>query len=407
MPFKSDKGRNLGKHLNVYDTSVVGENISPAASQNVASTFDASGGNVYLTPSRKIHVFNASGSFNINSLATNPESNFDILLAGGGGGGAGAFGSGGGGGGVVYQTGINMSVLGQSAIPIVVGTGGGGLDDADATKQAGELGGSSSFGASTDSYHLVALGGGGGREYSSSDGYDWSTNHPPSAITQPPGNEPRAGMSGGCGGGGGTGAAPNAVGGTGRQTTYDPLPANSKTHGNGTDGGDNTSYETGNNYSRTGGGGAGGAGGGNACPNATPAGAHPGPGLQHWGWGGDGLQVPDAFLPNNSVPATVITALGGVPSTSPEWRYFGGGGAGGSNGGPATSGIDGNGKNRGGLGNNTGPTSSYEYGFGSHTGAGGNGCPGRGGGGGGGKWSTFDGGSGGGGCVIISYPLTS
>lgn len=408
MPFKSDEGRNLGKPLKVYDSSVLGQSLSPSPG-NYAATFDASGGNVYLTPTRKIHVFATTDSFVINSVASDPAAQYDILVTGGGGGGAGAFGAGGGGGGVVFRTQANLNNFGAVSVPIVIGTGGAGLAN-DGTKNLGELGGSSSFGGPTDSYHLIALGGGGGREYGIISPYDWATNHPPSAITQPPGNEAASGMSGGCGGGGAGGPGyidGQGVGGTGRQTTYGPLPGNSKTYGHGYDGGENTTYHTGNNYTRAGGGGAGQVGGGNAVTvSPTEPDAQPGPGHDYWGWGGNGYQVPDTFLPSHSVPLGVINALGGVPSTNPEWRYFGGGGAAGSNGGTPTSGVDSNGKNRGGLGNNTGPTSSYEYGFGSHLSDGGAGCPGRGGGGGGGRWSTYDGGSGGGGCVIISYPLT-
>tara|TARA_Y100000004_G_scaffold136000_1_gene153929 strand:+ start:174 stop:1181 length:1008 start_codon:yes stop_codon:yes gene_type:complete len=69
--------------------------------------------------------------------------------------------------------------------------------------------------------------------------------------------------------------------------------------------------------------------------------------------GGDGRQVPVAFLPTNA-PASLISALGSTPAPSPAWRYFGGGGGQGGGNGFETS-QGGNGGLGGGGGAGTGP----------------------------------------------------
>jgi hypothetical protein len=413
MPFKSDKGRNIGKILKIFNTENLGQSLSDSQSIT-AGLFNASGGIEFTIDSTRYHVFASNDSFVVSTVSQNAVSTYSILLVGGGGGGGASFGSGGGGGGLVYDQSRNVNEFGVTSIPVAIGAGGAGFAFPVSPSQGnkGAYGGVTSFGNPGDAWHHVALGGGGGSRYSTPDPYNWSL-HPPTAVTTPD-NTPLSiyeGMSGGSGGGAGGGPG-TFVGGLGRQETYPGIPASSRFYGHGNDGGDNVTYSTSNHYSRTGGGGAGTAGGSNIVSTPAPAGGgQPGPGLDSWGWGGDGYQVPAPFMPtDNSFPGAVISALGGIPNASPEYRYFAGGGGGGSNGGPETSGLDSNGYNRGGLGNNSGPGGTYEYGFGNHTttlngGDGGNGCTGRGGGGGGGVWSTGGSGAGGGGCVIISYPI--
>jgi len=356
--------------------------------------FSSSGGTVFTIGDYKYHVF-ASGTDNF--VGTNIQGvTVDVLAVGGGGAGSPSMGAGGGGGGLVYHESADGGIFTGTTI-ITVGGGGSKIPGSPATGAPGNNGADTTIGSL-----YTAMGGGGAGRYSTTVNPEDSSPHitypAPTAVTTPsPFGVAHGNRGGSGGGGGGSGASPGGIGGASLQTTYAPLPANSRTYGFGFDGGTTVGYDSPNKYSRAGGGGAGGVGGSN---RSDPL----GPGLESWGWGGDGKSLPASFM-DPGFPAPVIAALGGVPTASPEWAYFAGGGGAGSNGGPATSGADSNGKNRGGLGNNTGPASTYEYGYGSHTGSGVNGCPGRGGGGGGGRWSTSEGGSGGGGCVIIRILL--
>jgi hypothetical protein len=351
--------------------------------------FSSSGGTVFTIGNYKYHVF-ASGADNFTASNIDGVS-VDVLAVGGGGAGSPSMGAGGGGGGLVYHESADGGVFDGTNI-ITVG-GGGTKISATASGLPGNNGTDTTIGSL-----YTAMGGGGAGRYSPtvSPGGSPISFPAPSVVTTPSPFGVNDGNRGGSGGGGG--GSTGGTGGASLQTTYAPLPANSITYGFGFAGGNTTTYSNDNYYSRAGGGGAGGAGGNN---RVTPLGS----GLESWGWGGNGKNLPASFM-DPGFPAPVIAALGGVPTSSPEWVYFAGGGGAGSNGGPPTAGPDGNGKNRGGLGNNTGPSSTYEYGYGSHTGSGVDGCPGRGGGGGGGVWSTGEGGSGGGGCVIIRILLS-
>jgi len=391
MPFKSIKF-NIRRSISDYFVS--GKSLSFHSSEvsKAQSAASASGGTKFTIDNYTYHVF-SSGSDTFIVDGPFSGKNYDILVVGGGGAGGSAMGGGGGAGGLIYHPNIDAAPLSNQSISVVVG-GGAPQSPAAATGNPGLNGNDTTFGTL-----YTSLGGGGGSRYSvnTAPTFAWPN---PTAVSDPGSPTPATqGASGGSGGGGGLNPGP---GGLARQTTYSPLPANSKTYGFGNAGGNSTTYDHGNYYTRAGGGGAGGVGGGNANAAQPPTGSTPGPGLSNWGWGGDGYQVPADFMPTG-FPAPVISALGGIPTASPEWRYFAGGGAAGSNGGPGTAGLDSNGKNKGGLGNNTGPSSTYQYGWGAHGGNGGAGCPGRGGGGGGGTWSTGQGGAGGGGCVIIRY----
>lgn len=353
--------------------------------------FSSSGGTVFTIGDYKYHVF-ASGTDNF--VGANIDGvTVDVLAVGGGGAGSPSMGAGGGGGGLVYHESADGGVFSGTTL-ITVGGGGTKIPASPTTGAPGNNGTDTTIGSL-----YTAMGGGGAGRYSPTVNPEASSPHitypAPTAVTTPSPFGISHGNRGGSGGGaGGTGVA---TGGASLQTTYAPLPDNSRTYGFGFDGGPSVGYASDNYYTRGGGGGAGGVGGSNI---SSPL----GPGLDSFGWGGDGKNLPASFM-DPGFPAPVIAALGGVPTASPEWGYFAGGGGSGSNGGPPTSGIDSNGKNRGGLGNNTGPSSTYEYGYGSHTGNAVGGCPGRGGGGGGGKWSAGEGGSGGGGCVIIRILL--
>lgn len=373
---------------------LTGKTVNYSTYDLLAKVGDVSvtGGTKFIINEYTYHVF-SSGSDTFSVSGSFAGKTYDILVVGGGGAGGSAMGGGGAGGGLIYHPNADASVLSNQSISVVIGAG-APQSPAESTGNPGLNGNDTTFGTL-----YTALGGGGGSRYAVNPAPTFSWPNP-TAVSNPGSPTPvYQGASGGSGGGGGYIPGP---GGLARQTTYSPLPANSKTYGYGNAGGNATTYDQGNYYSRAGGGGAGGVGGGNANATQPTAGSTPGPGLSNWGWGGDGYQVPADFMPTG-FPAPVISALGGIPTSSPEWRYFAGGGAAGSNSGPATAGLDLNGKNRGGLGNNTGPSSTYQYGFGSHTGNGGAGCPGRGGGGGGGIWSTGQGGAGGGGCIIIRY----
>lgn len=118
-----------------------------------------------------------------------------------------------------------------------------------------------------------------------------------------------------------------------------------------------------------------GAGGQGANPNTT------------WRPGGNGRQVPSGFLPTNA-PASLVAALGSVPTASPGWTYFGGGGGGGGGNGFESS-KGGNGGLGGGGGGGTGPggpagTPGYGYPVPDGGPLGDKGLDRRGGGGGGG-----------------------
>jgi len=385
MSFKSSRGRNLGKELEIFMSTKIGLSIGSEAEST--ESVSSSGGTTFIVGNDRYHVFTSDDTLETTGLG--PKT-VDVLVVGGGGGGGRAMGAGGGAGGLIFHPGAPGSTF-SGTIAITVGGGGAGSPGG----LAGANGGNSSVGTA-----YTALGGGGGNRYSSS-----SPHFPALPISIPdPATPVNQGCRGGSGGGGG--GLTDGTGGVALQTTYAPLPADSRTYGFGNNGGSTTVYEDENYYSRAGGGGAGTAGGNNAIPNISGGtGTNPGPGKDNWGWGGDGKSIPAPFV-SPDYPATVITALGGVPTSSPEWTYFAGGGGAGSNGGPATAGLLSNGINRGGLGNNAGPGAPNLYGFGSHndgvnSGNGANGCPGRGGGGGGGKWAAGTGGNGGGGCVII------
>ena len=152
---------------------------------------------------------------------------------------------------------------------------------------------------------------------------------------------------------------------------------------------------------------------GSPGPNAgVGAGAVGGSPSPQYRPGGNGRQVPSAFLPTNA-PASLISALGSTPAPSPAWRYFGGGGGQAGGNGFETS-QGGNGGLGGGGGAGTGPGGpggdpGYGYPFTPGGPLGDAGQDRRGGGGGGGGigacGTTYcPAKKGGDGVVVVRYP---
>lgn len=185
----------------------------------------ATGGTITEAGGYRIHTFNSSGTFTINSGI----SSVDVLVVGGGGGGGGRpyHGGGGGGGGVVYTS--SYSVV-SGSYSVVVGNGGSGYSATEATLKGQD----SSFST------LVATGGGGGGGGQSVDG---------------------PGYNGGSGGGA---SVRNATGGTG-------------IIGQGYAGGGGQLPPEYPNYGAGGGGGAGGVG----LNGTTTTGGNGGPGITY------------------------------------------------------------------------------------------------------------------------------
>ena len=265
----------------------------------------ASGGTITTDGDYKVHVFNSSGTFTVNTI-TGGDAAIDFLVIGGGGGGGWSYGGGGGAGG--YRTSYG-SISGGGAVAelpmavtatsytITVGAGGAG---ATATNSPGANGGNSSIGST-----IVSLGGGRGG------------NSGPVSDNGP-------GAVGGSGGGGGTGSADDPPGGAG-------------TAGQGYAGG-NTSQDGG----ASGGGGAGGAGTSHTVNDYGRA-------------GGTGL--------SSSITGSAVTRGGGGGSGG-YWSGGAGGSGGGGSGGrvspqaAATSGT----ANTGGGGGGTPWTTAVQSG---------------------------------------------
>ena len=153
MPFKSSKGRNLGKKLPVQKSSDIGKSLGSAGLSEISEFIGATGGLIseYRQGGTyyKAHIFFEPGTFTV----TSPEvTEVDVLLVGGGGGGSTG---GGGGGGVVYQESHSVSATGY---PIVVGPGGLG-------RSGPHYLGQGSTGVPSTAFGYTAGGGGGGGAY--------------------------------------------------------------------------------------------------------------------------------------------------------------------------------------------------------------------------------------------------
>ncbi len=193
------------------------------------SSLYASGGTIADIGGYRIHTFNSSDSFTVNSGI----SSVDVLVVAGGGGGGGDVGGGGGAGGLIYSTSYAVS---PGSITVTIGSGGSG-----SLSSAGVHGANSVFGS------LTAIGGGGGGSWNGG-----------------------SGVAGGSGGG----ATSNVTGGGGAGTAGQGMAGGAAAG--------NTANL--NNYSgASGGGGAGQAGG----PGIS---AGWGANSNTYGYGGNGLQ---------------------------------------------------------------------------------------------------------------------
>ena len=188
-PFRSSKGRSLGKLIEGFKSSTIGQGFGSGGGGESAVT---SGGTISDSGGYRYHTFFTPGSF-----VTGPISEIDILAVGGGGAGGSYYGAGGGGGGVVKW--LNAPLTDVSALTVTVGEGG---DNTSPGTHSGTPGNDTTVqGWSTIPGVLTAKGGGGG--------------------------SPNAQQPGGCGGG--RGSVPGSgSGGVGIQPTLNthltPLP---------------------------------------------------------------------------------------------------------------------------------------------------------------------------------------
>lgn len=226
-PFKSSKGRNIGKQVKGYKTSTIGQTLGGGGNQ-----FSVTGGMKYQPGNGYIyHIFTGPGQI----VTPNPETPVNIpncafCMIGGGGGGAGilgpggAGGGGGGAGGMLYSNDTTLLIGGAS--PIVVGAGGAIAPPAYSVTATN---GADTTWAINPGLTLTSKGGGGGAMYDED------------------------GLAGGSGGG--AAFAPSSGGAT-NQAAANPSDYTSMSFGTaGTDGNPDAGI-----YNGSGGGGAGGAG---------------------------------------------------------------------------------------------------------------------------------------------------
>ena len=90
-PFKSSKGRSLGKLIEGFKSSTIGQGFGSGDGGGITT-----GGTESEHGGYKYHTFKESGNFVVGSV-----SQIDILAVGGGGAGGSYYGAGGGAGGVV------------------------------------------------------------------------------------------------------------------------------------------------------------------------------------------------------------------------------------------------------------------------------------------------------------------
>lgn len=229
-PFKSIKGRALGKLLEGYKSSDIGKGFGAGGAGAVGAR--ATGGLVYTYDNNIIHLFISSGSFTTNSDWGSRSIEW-IIVAGGGAGqtsnGGGTAGGGGGAGG--YREGDTTIAGSAVSFNINVGQGGtngvnnlptgNGEDSYIAFPPGTERSNGGGHGAKYAGWAARAGGSGGGGAYGTTSGA--AGNTPP--YTPPQGNTGGDGISGGSqqgGGGGGAGGngfpyATGNHGGIGRQ----------------------------------------------------------------------------------------------------------------------------------------------------------------------------------------------
>ena len=208
--------------------------VTPAI-QPTPSGIDATGGTIMEwydpTPDTyyRVHIFEASGDFEVRSLATAdgiPNNVEFLLIAGGGGGGGSGGGGGGGAGGVLHHPAFPVSV---ATFPVVIGAG-ANIGTPDNNGQAG---------GDTIWNGYTAGGGGGGRRN------DPTTNTAGRASTVPSGSAVGSGGGGGCGNGSETGAPGGSPGGYAGGNGNDPSLGSGGGGGSGGAGGNAPSNEGG------------------------------------------------------------------------------------------------------------------------------------------------------------------
>ena len=190
----------------------------------------ASGGTPSQSGDFEIRTFTSSGTFTVNSLATNSPNNIIdyVVVAGGGGGGSGTSAGSGGGGAGGYRSFTSQPVSIQG-YPVTIGAGGGGAPPGANPVPAGSQGSTSTFisnssagggggGSQGPSPHINGGPGGSGGGGSYPAGNGGTGNTPP--VSPPQGNDGfPLGPSDNGGGGGGAGAAgqpgPSCGGSTG------------------------------------------------------------------------------------------------------------------------------------------------------------------------------------------------
>lgn len=166
-PFRSSRGKNVGKLLTIFQTSSLGDSIGPPP------PLQGSGGNfTYSLNGYTYHVFTSSGDFTVTG---DSEGVVESLVIGGGGGAGGGnstdYGrSGGGGGAGGFRCSFtDMTPGGPSAgdedgitigagiYPVTVGNGGLG-----GPNNGGQPGQDSSWGPPSTPQRIIAKGGGRG-----------------------------------------------------------------------------------------------------------------------------------------------------------------------------------------------------------------------------------------------------
>ena len=192
-PFKSIKGRSLGKLLEGYKSSDIGKGFGSGVSS------EASGGAIVTVGDYTYHIFSTNGAFETTTESFNKTINY-VVVGGGGGAGSGLtgnnanhYGAGGGGaGGVRIGTAL---VSGLNVYNITVGEGGAGNNTtySGPTPGFGSRGIDTTFGLSSP---IVGSGGGGGENRNSRVNGGKSNSNADSY------------MPGGSGGGGGGGSDP-------------------------------------------------------------------------------------------------------------------------------------------------------------------------------------------------------
>lgn len=210
-------------------------NISQSQGSPPPSTSypEATGGEIFLTGSYKIHKFTSSGDFTVTTTGSVPNNGFETLVVGGGGGGGSRAGGGAGAGGVIYMT-SSITSFTNTTYRVTIGAGGAGAIDGSAGR--GATGTDTTLTSSLASIFRAKGGGGGGGFPYASDG---------------------DGADGGSGGGGQSYSA--TVRGLGIQTSQ---PGDSGTYGTGSHGAPAFT---------SGGAGGGGGGASGIAPSGSPS----------------------------------------------------------------------------------------------------------------------------------------